>query len=290
MPDDARGQPDKLTTPVAADQRFLSARFPRASRYHPRWVVASASSGANSLWLAEWLAEAMEWQPGMRVLDLGCGRAMTSIFLAREFDVQVWATDLWLNPTDNLLRIRDAGVADRVFPLHCDARALPFAAEFFDAITCVDCYNYFGTDELYLNYLANFVPEGGQIGIAGAALAREIDGDVPAHLHRFWSPSCWSLHSAAWWRRLWEKTGIVDVETADTMPDGWQAWLDWHLAAFPENRDEIETLQADRGEYLGYARVVARRRPGVTLEEYCWPDTMRAFPREYTAAPLLRET
>ncbi len=25
-------------------------------------------------------------------LDLGCGRAITSIFLAKEFDVQVWAT------------------------------------------------------------------------------------------------------------------------------------------------------------------------------------------------------
>ena len=29
----------------------------------------------------------------MRVLDLGCGRAMSSIFLRREFGVQVWATE-----------------------------------------------------------------------------------------------------------------------------------------------------------------------------------------------------
>jgi len=33
-------------------------------------------------------------RPGMRVLDLGCGTALTSIFLAREYDVEVWATDL----------------------------------------------------------------------------------------------------------------------------------------------------------------------------------------------------
>ena len=39
----------------------------------------------------------------MRVLDLGCGLAMSSIFLRREFDVQVWATDLWFNASENLL-------------------------------------------------------------------------------------------------------------------------------------------------------------------------------------------
>jgi cyclopropane fatty-acyl-phospholipid synthase-like methyltransferase len=36
----------------------------------------------------------MNLQPGMRVLDLGCGRALSSIFLHREFGLQVWAADL----------------------------------------------------------------------------------------------------------------------------------------------------------------------------------------------------
>ena len=29
----------------------------------------------------------MELEPGMRVLDMGCGKAISSIFLAKEFDV-----------------------------------------------------------------------------------------------------------------------------------------------------------------------------------------------------------
>jgi hypothetical protein len=37
------------------DDRFLSDRFPRSSRYHPDWVLGSAGGGANSLWLTEWL-------------------------------------------------------------------------------------------------------------------------------------------------------------------------------------------------------------------------------------------
>jgi Methyltransferase domain len=65
----------------------------------------------------------------MRVLDLGCGRAASSIFLHREFGVQVWATDLWFNASENLRRIRDAGIVDGVFPIHTDARSLPFGSE-----------------------------------------------------------------------------------------------------------------------------------------------------------------
>ena len=101
--------------------------------------------------MAEWLAEALELRPGMRVLDLGCGRALSSIFLHREFGVQVWATDLWFDASENLRRIRDAGVEDGVFPLHADARSLPFAGEFFDAIVSLDSFVYYGTDDLYLN-------------------------------------------------------------------------------------------------------------------------------------------
>src|SRR6186997_2708771 len=120
------------------DQRFLSERFPCASRYHPEWVMASVSGGANSLWLAEWLTEVLDLRPGMRVLDLGCGRGASSIFLRREFGVQVWATDLWFGASERYQRIRDAGVEDGVFPIHAHARSLPFAPEFFDAIVSID--------------------------------------------------------------------------------------------------------------------------------------------------------
>jgi ubiquinone/menaquinone biosynthesis C-methylase UbiE len=271
------------------DSRLICEPFPLATRYHPDWVITNASGGANALWLTEWLTQSLEVRRGMRVLDLGCGRAMSSIFLRREYDVQVWATDLWISPGENLQRILDAGVEDAVFPMHCDARSLPFASEFFDAIVCIDAINYFGTDDLYLNYLAQFVKPGGVIGIAGAGLLHEIEGPLPEYLHEFWSQDLWSLHSAAWWRRHWERTGLVEVTTADTMPDGWRRWLDWQRAVAPENSKEIHTVEKDAGRTLGYVRVVGRRRAGVKLEEYCWPDTLRTLvPPQYTRQPMLR--
>jgi SAM-dependent methyltransferase len=267
--------------------RLVCERFPRSSQYNPDWILTHASGGANSLWLTEWLASALDLKPSMRVLDLGCGRASSSIFLRREFGVQVWATDLWFSAAENIQRIRDSGVEDGVFPLHADAHSLPFAPEFFDAIVCIDCYPYFGTDDLYLNYLAQFVKPAGPIGIAGVGLMREMEGPVPDHLRPMWGQDFWAIHSAAWWRRHWERTGILAVDVADNMPDGWQRWLEWQHAVAPDNSVEIKAVEDDAGRYLGYVRVVGRRA-GVKLEEYCWPDTMRSIPPQYTKKPLLR--
>jgi cyclopropane fatty-acyl-phospholipid synthase-like methyltransferase len=268
---------------MTSDKPLFPERFSRSAQYHPEWVLASISGSANALWLSEWLVGALDLRPGMRVLDLGCGRAVSSIFLWREFGVQVWATDLWFSVSENLQRIRDAGVEDGVFPIHADARSLPFAAEFFDAIVCIDCFPYFGTDDLYLNYLARFVKPGGPVGMAGAALMREIEGPPPDYLRQWWSQDLWCLHSADWWRRHWERTGIMDVEVADTMPDGWQLWLDWQKVTAPDNQAEIKALEADRGRYLGYVRLVGRRQGGVQLA-----DHIESLPTQYTKKPLLR--
>src|SRR5215472_7412263 len=220
---------------MASGKDLVCERFPRSSNYNPEWIIASASGGANALWLTEWLAEALDLRPGRRVLDLGCGRAASSIFLRREFGVQVWATDLWFSASENMQRIRDAGVDDGVFPIHADARSLPFAAEFFDAIVCIDSITYYGTDELYLNYLARFVKPDGPVGITGAGLVRQLERPLPGHLHDWWTADLWCLHSADWWRRHWGRTGIVDIATADVLPDGWRLWIDWLELIAPEN-------------------------------------------------------
>ena len=269
---------------MTIDETSITQRFPRSFKYNPEWMVAGASSSANALWLTEWLSESLALSPGMRVLDLGCGRATSSIFLRREFGVEVWATDLWFSASENLQRIRDAGVEDGVFPIHADARALPFAAGFFDAIVSIDSFVYYGTDDLYLNYLCQFLRPGGSIAIAGAGLAAEIEGPVPEHLRTWWTPSLWSLHSASWWRRHWERTGLVSIEHADLLPDGWQLWLAWHQVIAPDNAVEIAAVSADRGRYLGYVRAVGRRRADVQLEE-----PIQSIPAEYRQVDLLRE-
>jgi cyclopropane fatty-acyl-phospholipid synthase-like methyltransferase len=258
------------------DDTELHRRFPRASRYASEWILKHGM-GSNPLWMTEWLCEKLNLTPGMRVLDLGCGLAASSIFLAREFDLQIWATDLWVPASHNWQRFRDEKLTDRVFPIHADARSLPYAAEFFDAIVAIDCYPYFGSDDLYLNYLVQFVKPGGQIGIVGAGLLEEMPTPVPEHLREFWTQDLWALHSVGWWRRHWERTGLVQIELAETMSDGWKLWSAWHHHVSPHNTGEIKAVEEDAGCHLGYIRMVARRTPGMKLEEYAWPDTLKAM-------------
>lgn len=265
------------------DTRLMSERFPRASAYHPDWILSAVSGGANPLWLTEWLTEAMDLRPGMKVLDLGCGRALSSIFLHREFGVQVWATDLWCSATENRNRIDDAGVAGGVFPIHADARSLPFANQFFDAIVSIDSYFYYGTDDLFLNDVLRYLKPGGLLGIAGAAMLQEVGESLPDHLRAWWTPDCCCLHSADWWRRHWARSGSVDVELADSLDDGWQYWLQWLQLVAPENSTEIHALEADRGRYFGYARAIARRRA-----DACISDPITSVPTQYTRQPVLR--
>jgi len=272
-----------MTEPLAHDGGDrLTARFTRSARYNPAWVLAAVSGGANPLWITEWLSEALDLRPGMRVLDLGCGRAISSIFLRREFGVEVWAADLWFSASENRRRIEDAGVADGVFPVHADGRSLPFAAEFFDAIVSIDAFPYVGTDDLYLGTILRFLVPGGTLAMAGAGLTHEFDGMVPDHLRGWWTPDLWCLHSASWWRRHWERTGYVDVLRADDLADGWRYWRRWMEIVAPDNAAEIAALDADAGRCLGYVRTIARRRPDAPI-----PEMVSSVSTEYEKVPLL---
>lgn len=252
-------------------QRLTHARYPRSNSYDVRWVIEN-QMGPNALWLLEWLAPALgldALRPCARVLDLGCGRAMTSVFLAREYDAQVTAADLWIKPDENARRVTEAGFADRVLPVHAEAHDLPFAEDSFDAIVSIDAYQYFGTADLYLPTLTRLLKPGGRIGVVVPALREEPDGlEPPAHLRPWWEPDFWCFHSAEWWRRHWTRSGVVEVETADWLDDGWRDWLLWCDVIAEESPEEFhrtmarrvgEMVRLDEGRALGFVRLVGRR-------------------------------
>lgn len=238
-------------------QLLQQERFPRSSRYDPEWQIDGAYGG-NSMWLAEWLCEDAGLKPGMKVLDLGCGRAKSSIFMAREYDVEVWAADFWLPAEENQQRVDQSGLTGKVHCVNAEARDLPFDRGQFDAIVAFDSIQYYGTDAMFLPYVAQFLVPKGILGFASAAMMCELRYPVPAHLQRFWMPDCWSLRTAAWWHEHWSRTGMVDVQFAEIMAGGWKVWLDW-AKAIGCSEWYLDTIETDAGQYLGYIRVLANR-------------------------------
>jgi SAM-dependent methyltransferase len=237
--------------------------FPRSASYDAQWMLEN-TMGPNAVWLAEALSRVIDLQPGTRVMDLGCGKAISSIFLAKEFQLQIWATDLWVSASDNWQRVCTANMQQQVFPIYAESHALPYAHNFFDALVSFDAYHYFGTDDLYLGYAAQFVRPGGYLAIVVPGVLNELAGEVPAHLAAHWQWDWWSFHSPAWWRQHWEKTGLVDVAIADSIPDGWKHWLKWLEVCFdegfPSSQQEMDMLRSDAGRTLGFTRLVARKK------------------------------
>ena len=116
-----------------------------------------------------------------------------------------------------------------------------------------------------IDYLHKFVKPGGQIGMVVPGFMQEINGPLPEHLLPFWAQECWTWHTADWWQHLWSRTGLVDVQLADVLPDGWKLWLQWKNARRQNGDDspallsDIRVLEADAGRYMGWIRMIAQR-------------------------------
>ncbi|RSO10870.1 SAM-dependent methyltransferase [Streptomyces sp. WAC 06783] len=210
-------------------------------------------------------------RPGIRVLDLGSGRGATSVFLAREYGVEVVAADWWIAAEEAAAVFAEAGVGDRVEAVRAKAHALPFEAESFDAIVSVDAFEYFGTADMCLPYLVRFLRQGGQLGFATPAMTWEVRelGGIPPHIKKVvgWEAIAW--HTARWWRFQWEVTELVTVTSAQLQQDGRRDWLLWARACAAHRPDDlahrpvIDMLTADGGDFLGFALVTARKNGGM---------------------------
>ncbi len=240
-------------------------RYPRSAAYDPEWQVAM-DMGCPTLWLLESLCQEMELKPGMRVLDLGCGMAGGSIFLAKEFDLQVWAVDPRVKPSENWERICKAGLEKQVFPLDGEAHRLPFAQDFFDAVIAINSMWFFASEDLYLGRcLIPLVRPGGLFGAVFPGFYQDFEGDLPEnlpdHLKKYWeSCALRGWHSAQWWRRHWAKNEGVEVLLADTFPEreGYLTYLRWEQII-----EYDEPLAADDdGRNITFVRLVARRKDG----------------------------
>lgn len=227
----------------------------------------AGSMGAGDLYLASEMARLLELRPGMRVLELGAGKCLSSVFLAKHYGVTVFAADIGISPSDNWGTVRAKGMDDRVVPLRMDARNIIFPESYFDAVFSLNAYMYFGTDDLYLPYLASFLRRGGRICVCNPCYSYECDQiprdflfDPPEYFESF------TMHSPNWWDRHFRKTGTVDVLYCREHDRGREIWLDsvrWQLESGRDLRhfeQDIRMLLKDDRRFITYFTLAAIKK------------------------------
>lgn len=217
--------------------------------------------GPHPLWQLEDLLPDLGLRSGDRVLDLGCGRGATAVFLAREAGVAVTAFDRWVDEGELRGLVDAAGVADQVCVTVGEVRQLPLDDAEFDAIVSVDAFEYFGTDVHLLPGLLRVLKPGGRIAMSTPALKVDpYDQAPPGQVSALvgWEAAAW--HAPRWWRRHWELTGLVEDIKARMQPGSRDDWLLWARATGAGDDDPlVQMLVSVAADEIGFALVSARK-------------------------------
>lgn len=215
--------------------------------------------GPNAMRITEEMAEMLPIAPGMRILDLGCGKGISSILLADKYDVTVFAADLWISPSENAERFTALGLDSTIIPLRVDAtKEIPFAHEYFDMIISVDAYQYFGSNETMLSTLLPFVKTGGLIAVAVPGFIGDYtEGHLPEVVKPFWTPD-WYFFSCGWWKTLWEKEPGIELITLREMDCCQQAWDEFMACALAQEM-MVPIMDAGAGDYFNIIQLVGRK-------------------------------
>ena len=218
--------------------------------------------GPNAIRVAEELTSYLDIKPSMRILDLGCGTGLSSIFLAEKYDATVYASDLWISPSDNFKRFDGRGLANKIIPLSIDAtKEFPFAGEYFDIIHSVDAYHYFGTSDEMLPFLLSFVKKGGYIIVAVPGLQQEqaFENGTPAELTPY-LPDGHNFHSVEWWTKHWEKCPDIELINCQDMESHEQAWKEWLASSNPHAINDVKMMEVEDNKYFNFVQLIAKKK------------------------------
>ncbi|HSJ55173.1 MAG TPA: methyltransferase domain-containing protein [Anaerolineae bacterium] len=209
------------------------AEYPELDGY-TRDEIYEDSLGGGALYLAARMARTMRVSPGDIVLDLGCGKGATSIFLARHFGARLVAVDLWTEATFLDRKFSARGYRDRVVPLRLDATApLPFGDGYFDAVFCMNSLSFYGGSVQFLQHLLKHLKSGGQLVVGMETLNDEFSPEErrnppavfsynlppPYDDVNVWDEDFSKMHSPAWWENLFRESGLLRVETCFELQD-----------------------------------------------------------------------
>lgn len=186
----------------------------------------------------------------IRILDLGCGKGLTSIIIAEKYkNAIIYAADLWVEATDNYKFFKEQGYENRIIPLNTSAENLPFAYHYFDIIVSIDAYHYFGTDKLFFKEkIKPYLKDNGLIFIAVPGMKDDYE-KVPQDLKGFISDEDFRFFKSIKYYEniLKENIKEIKIEEMKCFNEAWDSWL---ATDNPYAVEDIELLKSDNGKFL----------------------------------------
>lgn len=226
-------------------------------------ALQSRIMGPNPVKLEEELLQGHQIPAGAVVCDLGSGMGLTSLFLAKEYGFTVYACDLWSDSAENQAFFDAMGVPrGQIVPVKADAASLSFEKDFFDAVVCVDSYNYFGRDPDYLDEkLLPFVKPGALIYIAIPGMKRDCHSALPPELLLSWTPDQLDyIHDIAYWTRIMESAKGAEILSIKEMESNEEVWADWLRQENEYAIGDRKAIEAGGGKYLSFIAIVLRKK------------------------------
>lgn len=221
--------------------------------------------GPNGIRLLNEMLENHPLTQNSKVMDLGCGKGLTSLFLAQEAKVNVFAVDLWISATENYRQFCRWGIENSVIPIHADANNLPFANEYFDAVVSIDSFHYFSEKPNFFHEnILPLIKKDGVALIAMPGLKEEIHGNEP-QLVREWIDGDGEngefnlFHSLEWWKSYIGQSECFEIVKAFELNSYLSAWNDWFASGHELAVRDGEYFKLGLDQYLAMIGFIIRK-------------------------------
>jgi SAM-dependent methyltransferase len=211
--------------------------------------------GGGGLYLVVRMLRLLDLRPGQKVLDLGCGKGESSIFMAERYGVGVKALDLWTSAEFLARKFAERGVDGRISAVQLDATGpLPYAENEFEAIFCMNSFSFYGAEPGFLAHLLEHLKPGGRLCLGSEVLSCEFTPEQMAHppyVYAFNLPApnehvdvfegdFIKQHSPGWWRDFFEASGLVEVEACIELDDAEAIYQELVCYEYENNIDPFD--------------------------------------------------